>query len=70
MPFQGASACAMGSQAWARETPQKADSSTIEDVVVTDRRAAVESAHEHKKHAKIIVDSLVAGDAGGLRPSF
>ncbi|WP_035033971.1 TonB-dependent receptor [Caulobacter sp. AP07] len=57
---------ATGSQAWADEAPKKADSSVIEEVVVTARRAAIESAQERKKHAEVIVDSVVADDAGKL----
>lgn len=65
MLFRGVSAfavCAVatGGQAWAQEASKKADSSVIEEVVVTARRAAIESAQERKKHAEVIVDSVVA----------
>lgn len=71
MLFQGVSAfavCAMatGGQAWAQEASQKVDSGVLEEVVVTARRAAIESAQERKKRAEVIVDSVVADDAGKL----
>ncbi|MGR4863783.1 TonB-dependent receptor [Caulobacter sp. LARHSG274] len=72
MLFQGASAvavCAVAAsgQAWAQEAPpKKDDSGAVAEVVVTARRAAIESAQMRKKKAEVIVDSVVADDAGKL----
>jgi outer membrane cobalamin receptor len=65
--FQGVSAvavCAMatGGQAWAQEASKKPNSDVIEEVVVTARRAAIESSQMRKKNAEVIV----ADDAGKL----
>lgn len=71
MLFRGASAVAVcavaaGGQARAQEAPKKDDTGVLEEVVVTARRAAIESSQMRKKNAEVIVDSVVADDAGKL----
>lgn len=58
-PVLAVCAVATGGQAWAQNT----DSSVLEDVVVTARRAN-KSIQEREKHADVIADSIVADDAG------
>jgi TonB-dependent receptor len=66
----GASALALGlglvgaGSASAQVKAQEAE--TVSEVVVTSRRAAIESAIERKKNAESLIDSVVADDAGKL----
>ena len=47
-------------------TPAAKDDSTLTEVVITARRAAIESAIDRKKNAPSMIDSIVADDAGKL----
>ena len=50
----------------AQKPAVKEDETTSEEILVTGRRQAIESASEFKKNATTIVDSVVAEDAGRL----
>jgi hypothetical protein len=57
-------AMATGGQTWTQEAPKEADSGVLEEVLVTARRAAIESAQMRKRNAEII--AVVVADAGKL----
>ncbi|WP_395398036.1 TonB-dependent receptor [Novosphingobium sp. BL-8A] len=60
-------ACAVPNAAWAQDDASQAPSAAEADaIVVTGRRAAIQSADDRKKNAISIVDSVVADDAGKL----
>jgi len=61
-PVLAACAMATSGQAWAQERPQNTDSSVVEGVVATARRA--DESIQHKKHPDVIVDWIVADSAG------
>lgn len=50
----------------AQTSDKKKDTQTVHEVVVTARRAAIESAIKRKEHSDTIVDSVVAEEAGKL----
>ncbi|WP_395335026.1 TonB-dependent receptor [Novosphingobium sp. BL-8H] len=60
-------ACAVPGAAWAQDEAAQAPTAAESDaIVVTGRRAAMQSADDRKKNAISIVDSVVADDAGKL----